>query len=111
MPKQPQKQPRVRGVRSALLEEFHRKPGQVLYLQDLMTALDFEERQVRNSLNAILRMGNSGIVVDIPGRSWVYRPAKQSSKRMFQEIGKTKNGAIVIEDENGNLYAAKELDL
>lgn len=99
-------------------------------IKDIMEGTGLTEMQVRNACQLLKTRPGIDLQVIIAGH--VYRlvsnpnsveddemvkpaafiePIKTSepSKRVFEELGTTKDGRIVIQDADGKLYEAKEL--
>jgi hypothetical protein len=47
-----------------------------------------------------------GLEVVNPASAWRYMPNRNSGKRLFEEVGPTRDGSIIIQDERGNLLKA-----
>jgi hypothetical protein len=109
----PGKQGRVM-LKPKVMEHFKRVPGTQQYIGDLAKQFNSTEHQIQECIAGILRTHSlPGLNVEVRARSWMYRPPAQvpertAGKRMFEEIGQAKEG-IVIQDESGSLYLAKEL--
>ena len=105
-----------KGLRAKLQEYFSKRPGQTIYISDLMTDVGASsEEAMRESVNS-LRTSVQGwtdtLQVEINGRAWVYKPPagkSVSAKRVFEELAVTKAGDIIIQDEQGRIYKAQEL--
>jgi hypothetical protein len=104
-------------IKPQLMEYFQKSPGLVQYVNDLAKNFGVNEHQMQECIAGIIR-GNDlpGLAVEIRGRSWCYKPTVPKSapttareKRMFEEIGETRDGSIIMQDEGGKLYSAKEL--
>ena len=78
---------------------------------------DVSEKQMQECISGILREDQlPGLEVKIAGRSWIYRPSASKAKeaaatrRVFEELATAKGGDLIIQDQDGNLYRAKELE-
>lgn len=113
------------AISGPLLEMFHRKIGQTIYVADLAQELKFTEAQIRSAIAGIRRNPRE-ITVEpvIPGLAYVGRPVVRSttpppptavarpaeaSQSLFRQIGTRQNGALVLERDDGVLYEATEL--
>ena len=92
-------------------EMLERAPGKVFYLKDLMEELNAPEVAIQNAAARAVREGGGSYKVHISARAWVYAPdgVAARGKRMFEELAAAKDGSIIIQDEQGNLFRAVEL--
>jgi hypothetical protein len=103
-----------RGIRAKIREYFERRPGQQVFLDDMAKDLGVAPLAIQSGVPNLMRdVPGYPLEVNIAARSWTYRPntppgGVKEGKRMFEEIGQAKEG-IVIQDEAGKLYLAKEL--
>lgn len=106
-----------RGVKGAVSTYFHKRPGQSVFINDLMQEIGCTATQIQGAISNIMRQDEDhGIQTVVRGREWVYKPAAKkaevdSDKKMWIEVGKTRSGSFVAEDEEGILYKVTELDL
>lgn len=98
-----------------LLEYFTKHIGEILNTNDIAKDLKVADKQVKGAVNTLLGQGHDIDSVS-RGNAFIYRglkqeikPSKPTSRRMFEEIGMTKSGALVIQDTEGNLYKAVEI--
>lgn len=100
-----------RGISGRLREMLERSPGKVFYLKDLMEELGAPEVAIQNAAARAVREGSGAYKVHINARAWVYSPngTVNGTKRVFEELAVTKDGAILIQDEHGTIYRAVEL--
>lgn len=110
-------------VRGKIMAAFLKRPGQLLWLSEVMDASgETNARRVQSALSAMARDGSYGITVHTRGQAWTYRPAGQTPTpttppapprardgRMFEAIGPAKDGSLIIESETGTLWRAIEL--
>lgn len=98
----------------ALLEFFTKHTGEIINTTDIALAIKATDKQVKGAVNTLLGHGHDIESVS-RGTAYVYRgmkseiKPKSTGKRMFEEIGVGKNGIIVIQDTDGNLYKAEEI--
>ncbi len=106
-----------KAVQPFVLEELLKHPGEVIYIDDLAKNLGLLTQSVQNVTSQILQKRDD-IEIEIRGRAWRYNPnkkkedetkKKETGKRLFEEIGLTKSGHIVIQDDHGAIYLANEL--
>lgn len=108
----------ARGITADLAKYFRDHVGQEVFLKDLENEFpSFTKLQIQGNINNLNRT-NSAVQVEtlLKGQSWIYRPGANgkpgavTAKRMFEEVAVTKAGALIIQDESGNLYRATELE-
>jgi hypothetical protein len=107
--------PNRKIIKPKLLEYLMKFPNQTQYVGDLAASLGVEDQNVRNTMNGIIRENTlPGLEIIVKGRSWVYRPdpkvGQSRGARVFEELAETKSGDIIIQDQDGRLYRAKELE-
>lgn len=97
-----------------LLDFFSKRTGEVVNTTDIATELGVTDKQVKAAVTTLLGHGHN-IESISRGTAFIYRGLKPEikrevvSRRMFEEIGVGKNGVIVIQDTEGNLYKAEEI--
>lgn len=110
------------GIGAKILQVLTRSPGEVVYVQDIASHAKVTEQQVKSAL-APSRLAKYPIRIDVVvnGKAWRYmgdrspqvpEPAETptvAEKRIFEEIGTTKSGQLIIQDMDGNLFRAEEL--
>jgi biotin operon repressor len=101
------------GVTEKVVEYLNGRSGQLVTVSEIEQALSLRRAQV---FSAFQTMKEQGLHVERPGQSTVRlhpgrKPAaaKETCRRMFEEIGVSRDGRVVIQDEAGTLYAAVEL--
>lgn len=107
------------SVSKPILSYLITKPYIEIPVADLAKETGFTLTQVSN---AVVHLRESGIRIEIPMRG-VYRyipgapPAAkkedkakpEKSKQLFEELGRTKSGEIIVEGEDGALYKLCEI--
>lgn len=95
-----------------VLDFIRERPNVELTVTEIGHNTGLNNGQVNQGIRT-LRIQGSLIDTVKPGYSYIYREQRPtnevSEKRIFEEIGTTKAGAIVIQDEDGNLYKAEEI--
>lgn len=118
-------QPGARGTASRVMEYLTKSPNVEVSVGDIAKDLNATEAQVKTAIYYIRHNPEWPVVrIVVPGRVFMYvpnadkragltlnaGPAPQSNgRRVFQEVGKTRDGDFVIECEDGMLYLAKVL--
>lgn len=103
-------------IKPQVMEFLAKSPGADHYVGDLANGFKVSETKIQDCINNIIVSGSMpGLEVKIRGRCWVYRPGKTvekvpASKRVFEELAETKGGDLIIQDQDGRLYRAKELE-
>lgn len=115
--------PGNRKLRARIMEKFHKSIGQELFLTDLAQELGADETAIRSSISNLIRTEpDYPLLVCVRGRSWRYLPngsepekgtpkslKSKPAKRIFEELAVTKAGELLIQDEAGTVYLAKEM--
>lgn len=113
------------SVAAPVLKFITDKPGQVIYLEDVMAATKFTRKQVQMAIyNAQTGKGGRNvhklahqIETIVQAQAWRYMPNKEKEeeakpeKMIYQEVGTTKSGKIIAEDLNGGLFLVTELEI
>ena len=109
-------------IRDQVLKKITDKVGQVVYAEDIAKDLNLTREQVAAALNSMIRTGSleNDMQVVSAGRAWRYSPGspqassskrrgtRPTDRRLFEEIGPSKQG-IIVQDEDGKLYLLEEL--
>lgn len=88
-----------------------------LWRDDIAAETGFTGEQVSQCVWGLITRKKLPIKVLLRGQSWVYSPHEPETKvvaqpvepRLFDEIGATRDGTLIIQDVNGTLYRATEL--
>lgn len=103
---------RHRGLRAKIMQHFEEHPGVVVWLHDLVEATGCKDpRPIQIAVQQLRSRDDYPVEIKINGQSWIYRPkgAEANGKRVFEELAITKAGELLIQDEAGKVYLAKEL--
>lgn len=100
---------------SKVMKYMSDRPGQTVYVESMVEDLEMEARKVQQTINNARNdhkdFGESVEIV-VRGSAWCYVPnasTKKSGKRMFEEVGVTRDGSVLLECEDGGFYRAVEL--
>lgn len=113
----PNRKVHTRGIQLRVFEYLRTLPGKTLTLAEIADACDISSAQASTALHGLRKAGVGTVENPMLG-VWRFSPefTKESpndkpaiGKRMFDEIGAAKDGSIIIQDEDGNLYRAIEL--
>lgn len=101
-----------RNVQANIAEYFGKHPGETIYLDDLILTLNLDKKATLSAVATIIRLDKlPGLEIIYRARAWRYTPGKKVSKsaHVFEELARTKNGDLVLQDDQGALYRATEL--
>lgn len=115
-------------IRTEILRVLTDKPGQVVYADEIMEKTGNTKSQVQKVMMNLLREELPGLSIAVAGNAWCYITGQQTVNvdtllkgtfvpprkkkvelRVFEEVGRTKSGEIMIRDQDMNLYTAKEM--
>lgn len=99
-----------RGITAKLRTKFEQCPGVVLYLPDLAEEFGVEPRIVQQAVSNLIReTGNP--TVHMRAAAWIWKPQgrAQRARRVFEEIGTTKEGKLIVQADDLTLYLATEM--
>lgn len=101
-------------VKGKIATYFKDHPGVHVYAEELCSDLDETRGRVLSGIAHLIRLDQfPGLIRIGKGGPWVYRPEGMpatAAKPMFEQVAKTKAGDLILQDEVGNLYRAKELE-
>lgn len=103
-----------RPLKADIMAYFDKKPGQTVYLKDIATDLKLTEVQVQSAISGIIREEMMPLEVVMRGRAWCYRPqpgrnGAKPGNLVFEAIGKTREGDLVLQGEDSSLWKATQL--
>jgi FMN-dependent NADH-azoreductase len=102
-----------RGVKSAVMEYLHRHPDVEIWYADMAKDLGKPLSVIQACINNMISAGSEPSLERlVRGRSCIYRTKAKDTKngnRVFEELAVTKAGELLIQDEAGTVYLAKEL--
>lgn len=110
------------ATRPQIMAYFTEHPNKTVTLDAISKGTKLRADQVRSAVSNI-RTAHSNHEIDFPieivqrGQIWRYSPngqvadvaAAKSNKAIYEELGMTKAGDLIIQDESGKLYRAQEL--
>lgn len=112
------KQPR-KNIGAILLEYMEKHPDVTIYRDSIASDLGLTPAQVQQNIYGLWYRNVAGakdrIQTVVNGNAWIYRSATTKPavptqpKRVFEELAITKAGELLIQDEAGTVYLAKEL--
>ncbi len=103
-------------IRATLVSYWTARPNAVLSVEDVMNELVEPRRRVQSGMGSLLNSGLlPGLRIVQSGNLWEYRPVvpeKNTEPRgeTFEYVGTLKSGALILEDTEGILYRATELE-
>lgn len=99
-----------RADSSEVLRYLTERPNQPVFRHDIAQALGLTEKQARDAVYT-LRSRNGQPIVEVARGVYRYEPGNEQRNGtvLYQQVGPTKTGEYVIQDEDGNLYLARPL--
>lgn len=104
------------SFRPAILQYLEAHEGDQVYLERMAAAIGATRKQTQQAVSNLREdLPDIPIRVIVAGNVWVYdrawrQPdAVKPTRRMFEEIGPTKSGDILIQDQDGAIYRAVEM--
>lgn len=87
--------------------------GTNTYIDDIAKDVGVTAEQARKSISYLR---NRGVEVETIQTGYIYRlhpksPKEELGTRIFEEVGKTISGTIIVRCENGILYKLVELEM
>lgn len=106
---------RGKSTSPEVLKYIQEQQGEYVYVDTVCKDLGLERAQVQGAISNLRNRHNQPIEVVQKGTIWRWKPNAENEKsknykRVFEEVGATRTGAVVIQDEDGNLYKAVELE-
>lgn len=109
-----------KNVRTPVLQYLGAKQGETVFVEHMAVDLDLESRQIQNVMLHLVHDMRHDIDVIVRGQAWIYRgmfevvapePATNNGPdpRLFDEVGTTISGDLIIADQNNRLYRAEPL--
>jgi hypothetical protein len=106
-----------RGISAKVMEFFAQRPGQIIWLGELAADLQVSEQVAQTAVTNIrAKHPEFPIETVARGRAWAHKPATQEQssngkpvRRVFEELAVTKVGELLIQDDKGTVYLAREL--
>lgn len=105
-------------TRPQVMAYFAARPGEHCFLENIVKETKLNHGQVRGAINNMIAANRRGelefpLEVVQKGQIWVHRPkaeeASSTVSKVYEQLGITKAGEIIIQDETGVLYKAQEL--
>ena len=106
-------------IRPALMSHLIRNAGKPVQVEDLTSITGVELTQIQAAMRNIILSGEPVRTI-VRARVWVYEPetgtepepdTADPTGEIFEGVGRTRSGAIIVRDGNGVLYVAREMDL
>jgi hypothetical protein len=99
-----------RGHKAKVLHYIEHNPNMRLYINDIAAAIGLEYQQVNTVVSAAIRSGElPGLERPMQGVICYSPQGAKVGRMLFEEIGRSKTGKILIQDEAGNIYVAEEI--
>lgn len=120
-------------IRTDILKVLTDRPGMVVYVDEIVEQTGFTKKQIQAVIGSLLKSNVQGLSIAVHGNAWTYSPVngnvwvdnptapvgppvkttprkKKVEPRIFEEVGHTKSGELMIRDQNMTLYFAKEME-
>lgn len=103
------------SIRPKLIKYFRERPGVQVYAEDITYDLGEDRKRIFAGINNMITEKKlPGLQRVSKGGPFVYNGPGQvvngDAKELFQLIGESKLGDMILEGEDGKLYRAKELE-
>lgn len=100
-----------------VLEIFIANPNLEITLTSIQKQLDnlYTEHQIQTAILNLRRRGNVPIEIPVAGKVYRYVPGKTvqpegPQNRLFEYVATLKTGALLLQDEEGKVYRAVEME-
>lgn len=98
-----------RGIAAKIRREFDMHPGLTLYRQDLAATLEVDSSAIPSAVQYCMKTMNIETIA--AGQAWRHIPNhKNSDATLFELIGRSKSGVLILQDEEGRIFKAQEID-
>lgn len=113
------------AIRPAVMAYLVKHTGKPVQVNDLVSATGFSLTQIQAAMRNLIR-DDAPVRVIHRARIWVYDPEPKTEPKtepetepetedvtdeIFEGIGRTRSGAIIVRDGKGILYVAREMDV
>lgn len=95
-----------------VLKYFHDNKDVQVNINEMVATLGLEKSQIQNAVNNLKSRYRTNIDTVLTGNIWVFRsgvPEIKPGSIVYEQIGVSSNGVIVIQDENGKMFKAVEI--
>jgi hypothetical protein len=101
----------TRGLTTAVYDHLSQRVNQDVNVDDVAAELGVSRAQVQGALSYLRKKPEVGDRLAVVVRNvWRLAPERPSGgKRLFEEIGTAKDGRVVVQDDEGNLFVAVPL--
>jgi len=99
-----------RGLGAKVYETLDKQRGLTVYREDMARDLGVNSNAIIQAVNTLRRNGHTEIEVVMRGNAWRIGADKKTQHALYEQIGVTKSGDLILQDEEGQLYRAREID-
>lgn len=105
----------TRNISASIIDFLSKRRNQIVTVTEMMEELKLTKTQIQGNITHLQKRSNVKITTCVAGQAWmltdgpVEKKPVSGSRRMFEEIGPSKAGFLVIQDTDGKLYKAEEL--
>lgn len=113
-----QKSAETKRIQARVAEYFSKRPGVEITYAELCGDLNLAGNQVSSSITHLRQRHGLNIITLVPGALYRYMPgtapaveapAAPPTRHVYEQVGVTREGAHIIQAEDGTLYRATEL--
>ncbi len=100
------------AIKTKVAEALHSRRDLDVSVKEIAEIANVTFDQARQAINTLAREGKLNIDTVVHGTIFRLNSNGSSTKEarpLFQQIGKTKTGALVLEDEDGDLWKAEKI--
>jgi hypothetical protein len=98
------------SIRADIQHYFEKHSNEKIYLKDLATTLEVEERPLQSAISHLIRDGYELEIV-ARGQCWIYKPNNAKAGSGFMAIiTTTPKGSQILEDDDGSLWIARKFE-
>lgn len=112
---------RHQNIRHLVVAHLAKNAGKPVTAEELMSSTGLSLTQIQAQMRMMIADGQP-VTVIARARVWVFSPEPETepetvtepgdpSGEIFEGIGRTRSGAIIVRDGNGVLYVAREMDI
>jgi hypothetical protein len=99
------------NVKQSVMDVFMRHANQHVSITTLQTESGKDRQQVLGAISQLVNRDNVNIKPVVRGAAYVYRdgPVEKPTEPIFRQVGQTKLGVSILEDEEGDLWKAERI--
>lgn len=94
------------SIKSDLVQYLAERPGEIVFRKNIAGDLGLTDQQITQTMYGIVKEQPILVEVVTNGTSWRHIDSTKTGNPMFEQIGVTKKGAKILQDEDGSVYLA-----